>query len=71
MPEKKAISEPRSDKCRGPRCGRQIYWQQSPKTGRWIPYDDPDGRVSHWATCVDSQYFRKKKKSAPVKTAGV
>jgi len=59
--------EPRADVCRGPRCGKTIYWRQSPTTNRWIPFDDPGGAVSHWSSCVDSMMFRKKKTPAPAK----
>ena len=43
-------------RCSGPTCGSTVYWWRT-LAGRPSPHDR-DG-ISHFATCPDSQSFRK------------
>lgn len=45
--------------CRSTKCRKLIYWL--PLKGRLHPFDDPEGKVSHFSTCVDANKFRKEK----------
>lgn len=45
--------------CRGPNCTVRIFWLLL--NGRVHPFDDADGCVSHFATCIDRDRFRKPK----------
>lgn len=45
--------------CRGPHCNAKIYWLIL--NGKLHPFDDPDRKRSHFATCPDANQFRKPK----------
>lgn len=54
------MSEPaKASVCRGPNCQRGIWWIE--RNGKFHPFDDPEGKISHFATCIDAREFSKKK----------
>ncbi len=56
------IPNKRPGRCKGPNCGKTIHWLPRERDGKLHPYDDLDGKVSHFSTCIDSQFFRDKTK---------
>lgn len=43
--------------CKGPNCSAKIFWLTL--NGKLHPFDDLERKRSHFATCVDSQKFRR------------
>lgn len=51
--------------CKGPRCPEFVVWVYNERTGKTSPYNvqpSPEGKaVSHFATCIDADRFRRPK----------
>ncbi len=55
MAEHTPVKE-RPSKCKGPNCGKSVFWRVNERTGKMQPYDE-DG-ASHFQTCCDRDLFR-------------
>ncbi len=51
---------PISVPCRGANCKAKIFWLPL-SNGKLHPWDDLERKVSHFATCVDAEKFRRVK----------
>lgn len=63
-----------ANECRGPNCGKRVYWIAHPAGGRRFPVDatgddqcrPPTDRqegigITHFITCPDADRFRRRK----------